>query len=165
MGLRLPKNQFVTNYTSGGEYLVEITHQNYQGYYYEYNNKAYAGKFFSIKAPRLIKKGSNEVNKLLLNPSTAQYAISSGVKLPSTDKIISLPDNRYRELDFYCKKINDAVIKIIKEEDYLTLKSNPLYQTTYIGTYNGQYQSPEYADNELPGIKIFKESELDKGRE
>ena len=40
MALKLPKNQIATSkYTSGGEYVTDKEYKNYQGYYYELNNK------------------------------------------------------------------------------------------------------------------------------
>jgi hypothetical protein len=146
MGLKLPKNQFVTNYTSGGEYIVEKTYQNYQGYYYEYNNKAYAGKFFSIKSPRLIKKGSDEVNKLLLDPATAQYAAISGVKLNKDEFkhhyfIPSEEELKKREaIRYFAKKTNTnpIIIREVNKESYDSLSNNPLYTTIKLRNYLNQ---------------------------
>jgi hypothetical protein len=166
MGLRVPQNQIVTSkYTTGGEYLVESTYKNYQGYYYEYNDVTYAGKEFNIKSPILIKKGSDDVNKLLLNPKTAQYAAISGIKI-NDNKINSLPklnttinSDKGGELflAFYYKKKNEnpIIIRAISEESYLALQNEPIYQTTYVGTYQGKTKSIDEADREMPGLKIF----------
>jgi len=166
MGLRVPQNQIVTSkYTTGGEYLVEETYKNYQGYYYEYNDVTYAGKEFNIKSPVLIKKGSDDVNKLLLNPKTAQYAAISGIKI-NDGKIHSLPKSNISfvtnndgvvPLAFYYKKKNEnpIIIRAISEESYQTLQSDPIYQTTYVGTYQGKPKSIDEADREMPGLKIF----------
>ena len=165
MGLRVPQNQIVTSkYTAGGEYLVEDTYRNYQGYYYEYNDATYAGKEFNIKSPVLIKKGSDDVNKLLLNPKTAQYAAISGIKI-NDGKIHSLPKSHTTNSDkggelfltFYYKKRNEepTIIRVIDEQSYLSLQNNPVYQTTYTGTYQGKPKSIDEADKEVPGLKIF----------
>jgi hypothetical protein len=160
MRIRVPKNQILkSKYTSGGEYIVESTHKPYQGYYYELNGKTFAGKEFNEQAPVIIKLTSNNINPALLNPQTNLYTSLSKINL-QIPSITSVPNNLSKELNFYCKKINNNVIKIINEESYLSVKSHPLYQSTYIGTYKGQYQSPEQADLQLPGVKVFKESEL-----
>ena len=165
MGLRVPQSQIVTSkYTSGKEYIFNSTYREYIGYYYELNGKLFAGKEFSTTSPELIRMDSNKVNSLLTHPSTYVYGKISGVKIPNI-KITQLPNDLSRELNFYCKKINDNNIKIINEENYISLKSNPLYQTTYLGIYKGKYQSTEQAEIQLPGIKAFRDSELKEGRE
>ena len=110
MGLRVPQNQIVTSkYTSGKEYIFNSTYREYIGYYYELNGKLFAGKEFSTTSPELIRINSNKVNNLLTHPSTYVYGKISGVKIPNI-KITQLPNDLSKELNFYCKKINDNSI-------------------------------------------------------
>ena len=132
MAIRIPSNQIVTSkYTSGGEFIVELTNAAYQGYYYELNNNLYAGKTFDIKSPKLIK--IKDRNTLLNRGlSTAIFSLVSGItsKTLSTPKITSLPGGSARgnnEIRFYCKKINEPnLIKEINEDDFKSLQTNPI---------------------------------------
>jgi hypothetical protein len=185
MGLRLPQNQAVTSkYTSGKEYMFNSTYREYIGYYYELNGKTFAGKEFNINALELIRFNSGKVNDLLTHPSTYIYGKISGTKITQT-KITSLPqptppstndlyettsenqginsrvssltllNDPSTSLQFYCSKINSNIIKLIDENTYVKLQSDPLYKTTYIGTYNNKTQTPNDAEKQLPGIKAF----------
>lgn len=158
MALRIPTNQIVTSkYTVGKEYLVLSTYKEYQGYFYEINNKFFAGKEFSTSALELIKMNSDKVNSLLLNPKTSTYGKLSKIKL-SNNKIISLPvggnskEGDLEEINFYCKKITTNVIKRIDEETYNLLQNDPLYQTTFVGKYNSQTKLLSQAEEQMPGI-------------
>jgi hypothetical protein len=185
MGLRVPQSQIVTSkYTSGKEYIFNSTYREYIGYYYELNGKLFAGKEFSTVASELIKIDSNKVNNLLTHPSTYIYGKISGVKIPQ-NKITSFPlttpnANDFPQLlsenpgvnskvasvvsldpfsnnlvQFYCSKINSNIIKLIDENIYVKLQNDPLYQTTFIGTYNNKTQTSEVAETQLPGINAF----------
>jgi len=164
MALRIPQNKIVkSKYTTGKEYMFETTYREYQGYYYELNGKLFAGKEFNSNAPILIKINSDNVNKLLTNPQTYAYGRVSGTKV-KTNKIVSLPQSDTSSLidkggeyflQFYCSKINSNIIKSIDEQTYVNLQSNPLYKTTYIGTYNNKNQIPDDAEKQLSGIKTF----------
>jgi hypothetical protein len=158
MALRIPSNQIVTSkYTVGKEYLVLSTHKEYQGYFYEINNKFFAGKEFNTSALELIKIDSDKVNSLLLNPATATYGKLSGIKLKN-NKITSQPvggnskEGNLEEVNFYCKKINTNLIKKIDGETYDLLQNDPLYQITFVGKYNSQNKLLEEAEQEVPGI-------------
>ncbi len=164
MAVKAPKNKIVIKYTSGGEYLVEKTYQSYQGYYYEFNNKIYAGKEFNSNSPILIKKGSEKVNTLLTNPSTITYGAISGIKLLSS-KISSIPfnlndlnlNNLKANLLFLCSKVNENPprIKQIDEETYTSLQENPLFKTTFVGTYQNKTKSIEEANRDIPGVQAL----------
>jgi hypothetical protein len=167
MPIKVPQNQIITKYTSGREYVIEKTNAPYKGFYCEINGKAYTGKEYissgvSGSLP-LMKITSEKYNKLLLNPNTALYGVLSGVNVKNTP-IISHPksdtDNMVDRggelfLHFYCKKVNDILIKEIDENTYNKLKIDPLYQTTYIGSYKNKYQSIEQADTQVNGLKLF----------
>jgi len=159
MGLRVPQNQIVTSkYTAGGEYLVKETYKNYQGYYYEYNNKIYAGKEFNISSPVLMKKGSDEVNKLMLNPQTALYAALSGVKIPD-QKPISLIFQYESDVRYFSYHTTKKLIKEISQESFSSLQSNPIYTTISL-SYKGGFNDNELdqAELKIPGIKTFTDT-------
>jgi hypothetical protein len=155
----IPKNSIAIKSTSGGEYVELKTNTSYKGYYYEYKNKLYAGREF-VTSGSIELVGVNDTNKLLNNPSTNIYSFASGItsqtlQTPSINVVqsgIYLSDS---VTHFYYKKYNSDIIKEIDESTYLTLKTNPIYITTYIGQYNGVNQTIAQADNQLPGLNLF----------
>jgi len=161
MGIRIPKNQTVeSKYTSGGEFMFISTQNEYKGYYYELNNKIYAGEKFDPNNPEIVKIKSDKYNTLLGSAATYIYGVVSGVKIPSNKPTsIPLPSNPdiidKNTLQFYCKKTNSDIIKVIDEETYVSLQKDPIYQTTFTGTYNNKTQTPDDADKQLPGVKAF----------
>jgi hypothetical protein len=159
MAIRIPLNQIVTSkYTIGKEFMYESTYKEYQGFYYEFNNKFFTGREFNINSPELIKINSDNVNILKQNPKTKRYSAVSNQKIYKENKIVSqptggnTPEANLDEINFYCKKINTNVIKRIDGETYTLLQNNSLYQTTFVGKYNGQDQSLALAEIQIPGI-------------
>ena len=160
--MRYPKNQLKENlYTSGGEFVNAATNAPYQGYYYEYQNGTYAGKEFNPTASQIIRINSPKQNKLLNSSPTAVYSLVSGITsqtlnktkpqtLPSITEKISNRSTR-----FFYKKYNDNIIKEVDENNYKSLQSQPVYQTTFIGTYNGKNQTINEADQQVSGVKAF----------
>ena len=157
----VPKSYIVTvKYTSGGEFVESSSNAPYQGYYYELNNKFYSGKEYSPTAPEIIRIQSPERNRLLNNIPTAIYSLISGItsKSISAPPIKILPSEKYsinKSIRFFCKKINSDIIKEIDEQTYKSLQSQPIYQTTFIGIYNGKTQTVDQADQQVPGLKAF----------
>jgi hypothetical protein len=158
----IPKNNIVpSKYTSGGDFVNAATNAPYQGYYYEYQNGTYAGQEFNPTASQIIRVNSPKQNKLLNSLPTAIYSLVSGVTsqtlnkpkpqtLPTvTDKVSD------RSTRFFYKKYNDNIIKEVDENGYKSLQSQPVYQTTFIGTYQGKNQSVEQAESQLQGLKAF----------
>ena len=139
MRIRVPKNQIIKNkYTSGGEYIVESTHQPYQGYYYELNGKLFTGKEYSPSASVLIKVTKDNINPLLAKGSTYLYGLLSGVKLSNLKPSSHIfqktdPNERYADR-FFIKKVNDnpPIIKEINEDTYKQFQNDPLYVSTKI---------------------------------
>ncbi len=164
MGLRIPQNQIIPNkYTSGNEYMLKDTQIEYKGYYYEASGRIYAGKEFNINNPEIVRINQDNVNGLLGRASTYLYGVLSGIELPTSDipsQPLSLGENLYdREgnlfTKFFCKRRNSnpIVIKEIDEDTYISLQKNPLFETTYIGEYQGIFKSIEEAENEVKGIE------------
>ncbi len=159
MALRIPQNQTVTSkYTTGKEYLLLNTHKEYQGYYYELNNKFFAGKEFNINAPEIVKITSDKVNKLLLNPSTETYGNISNIKL-NNQKPFSYyfnkdtTDNTFR---YFTKKVNENIIKEINKDNYDQIITNPLYVSVAL-YYQSNFDENELneAEKKIPGIKEY----------
>jgi len=169
MPLSIPKNQIIFNYTSGKEYLVLSTQKEYQGHYYEINNKFFAGKEFNANAPEIIKKSSPKaITNPQQNSNVETYDKISNLKLKSSPEIVSLPTNNLSNLydklgslftKFFCKKkdITPILIKQINENTYIKLQKDPFYETTFIGEYKGTYQTIEDSEQQLPGIISFTE--------
>ena len=159
----VPKNVIVTSkYTSGNEFVIAKTSNPYQGYYYEFNGKIFAGKEFNSKNPEILKKDSNSVNKLLnRSNSTVIYSLISGVtsQMLSTPPVASVPSivdrTSIKSVKFFYKKYNDNLIKETDENGYKSLQSQPVYQTTFVGTYNGTTQTVDQANQQVPGVKAF----------
>ena len=165
--MRIPSNIIIAeSYTIGKEFIYENTYKEYQGYYYELSNKFFAGKEFNPNAPRLLKLESSEVNPLKLNPATSIYANLTKVKI-SNNIINSFPQinsNSYDKggevfLKFYYKKnnVNPILIKQIDEKTYFNLENDPMYQTTYIGTFKDNTITPDEAYSKMIGLKEFIE--------
>jgi hypothetical protein len=163
MAIRIPQNQIVeSKYTVGKEYLLLSTHKEYQGYYYELNNKTFAGKEFNTNAPEIIKITSDKVNPLLLNTATYLYGLLSKVKINNTKfnslsklddpDIDTFPDITEVTNTYYSKKINSNIIKQISKETFSELQSNPLYVTTSVNPDNSNIDE---ADKIIPGLKDF----------
>lgn len=156
----LPSNIVTTKYTPGGEFVNILTNVAYQGYYYEYNNRTYAGNQFNINAPEIVKINSQNHNKLYNNTQTAIYSVSSGIKSKdiTATPVSSLPYpgiSLTTSTKFFYKKHNDNVIKKIDEDGYKSLQKNPIYQTTFVGTYNNKTQTIDQANQQVPGLKAF----------
>lgn len=165
--MRIPSNIVVTGkYTIGKEYMYLNSYKEYQGYYYELNNKIFAGEKFSTNSPELIKIESDKVNTLLTRAATYTYGFLSKIKIPNNIVSASPQENSnsYDKggevfLKFYCKKnnINPILIKQIDEKTYFNLKNDPIYQTIYIGTFKNKTITPDQAYSQMIGLKEFVE--------
>jgi hypothetical protein len=170
MAIRIPSNQVVeSKYTQGGEYILLSTHREYQGYYYELNNKLFAGKEFNINAPEIIKLTSDKVNKLLLNPSTKDYGKLSNIKIQST-QIRSIPNAPTNEeydagfkIRYFIKKVNETSfinIKEVNKDTFDNLQFNPLYQTLKVKyDLSATEEQTNDLDKKMPGLKAFLQDE------
>jgi hypothetical protein len=176
MPIRVPQNQIVTSkYTAGKEYIFNDTYREYIGYYYELNNKFFAGKEFNTNSPELIRMNSDSINRLLTNPFTYLYGKISKIKLNNNKftPIYFLPSEdeakKGQVLRYFAQKINfnPILIKEIDKETYNKLVSDPLYITVSIINYivgdalddNNNYifdvDSLDKAEKQMPGIKAF----------
>lgn len=164
--MRVPKNIIQTGkYTSGGEFVEEKTNKPYQGYYYELNGSLYTGREYSIDAIKIIKK--QDQNQLYNSSNTALFSLVSGItsqqlSVPSINStnVNSLSDEglrSYSSTRFFIQKINvnPIIIKEVDEKSYISVRGNPLYKTTFIGTYNNINQTTDQAEAQMPGLKTF----------
>ena len=77
--LKAPINQVVeSQYTSGNTFREVSTLKNYQGYYYEYNNKYFVGKTFDVNAAEL-EVIPKKPNPFLSNLSSFAYGVAAGI--------------------------------------------------------------------------------------
>jgi hypothetical protein len=164
MAVRVPQNQVVeSKYTIGKEYLLVNTYKEYQGYYYELNNKFFAGKEFNTNAPELIKITSDKINNLKLNPKTSTYSNISNANLSDNKIIPSLPIvfNFGDAYLYFAKKLNSNPVKIIhiSEEDYNNnLGKNLLYSYTKVEcNQEWGFNITDQNIKDIPEIEIFLE--------
>jgi hypothetical protein len=155
--MRIPANIITENkYTIGKEYINKKTHKPYQGYYYELNNKFFAGKEFNNNAPELIKIKSDQVNNLLLTAAT--YIFGSLSKLKLTDQKIPSFFFKYESnIRYFTVKFNaKSLIKEISKETFDQIQNNPLYLSVFL-SYDGGFNDNELneAEIKIPGIKTF----------
>jgi hypothetical protein len=157
--MRIPLNTINTEkYTIGKEFIFESTYKEYQGYYYEYNNKTFVGREFNPKALRLLKLGSSEVNPLKLNPATSVYANLKEIKIYN-NKIPSIP---FQPIDsgtkYLAKQLNSNPIRIVFTTKDAWENSNiyPEYIFTSID-YQSEFGFDITEENvkAIPEIRIF----------
>lgn len=170
MALRIPPNKIINNYTAGKEYILESTYKEYIGYYYELNNKIFAGKEFNSNAPILLKKGSNSINKLIENTQTQVYGKVSGIKIPQTkfqSSLFSPTEEDYQKgivIRYFTQKlnINPILIKEINKESYNQIQKDPLYKSISIIWKLEGDNTPTIneAEKQMSGISIFLQDSL-----
>ena len=159
--MKVPLNIIQTDkYTSGDEFVEEVTNKPYQGYYYELNGSLYTGKEYSIDAIKIIKK--QDQNQLYNSSNTALFSLVSGITSQQLAPTL-VKGNPFSEfshgddLTFYSRQlnVNPIIIKSIDEKTYISLQGNPLYKTTFIGNYNGFIQNADQAYSQMPGLETF----------
>ena len=164
--MRIPSNIILKDkYTIGKEYIYSDTYEPYQGFYYEVSNKFFAGKDFDPNAREIIKKDSTQVNRLLLNPKTAEYGRISNVQLPISTPpppqpnfFENVPDGLEEYDAYFYKRIigKNILIKQIDKETYGKYRNNPVYQVIKVKIDNSDTRIlPEElarADKEMPGF-------------
>ena len=155
--MRVPANIITENkYTIGKEFINKKTHKLYQGYYYELNNKFFAGKEFNNNAPELIKIKSDQVNNLLLQAATYVFGSLSKVKL-TDQKIPSFFFKYESNIRYFTSKFNaKSLIKEISKETFDQIQNDPLHLSVSL-SYDGGFNDNELneAEIKIPGIKAF----------
>jgi hypothetical protein len=156
--MKVPANIIIENkYTLGNELIFAKTYKEYQGYYYEINDKLFAGREFDPKALQLIRIDSVDINLLKLNSKTSTYGNLTKVTLPN-NRIISIPFMFESGLKYIAKQLNSSPIRLffVSKETYEREKTNPLYSFTLV------FFEPEFGftitdinRKEIPEIDIF----------
>ena len=161
--IRIPKNIIIeAKYTQGNEYMYTNTQNPYQGYYYELNDKIFAGKEFSVDANELQRITPSNINTFLTKASTYVYGVLSGIKLNNTipASIVAGNSDKIGGLRYFYKKINvtPMIIRETNEETYKNLNNDPSYQ--FVTVLYDEFNLPDQnslnnAEKQLPGIKDF----------
>jgi hypothetical protein len=156
--MRVPANIITENkYTIGKEYIDKKTHKLYQGYYYELNNKFFAGREFNNNAPELIKIKSDQVNNLLLQAATYVFGNLSRVKI-NDQKPPSFFFKYESNIRYFTAKVNTnpLIIKEINKETFDQIQNDSLYSSVLL-SYDGGFNDKELndAESKIRGIKTF----------
>jgi len=165
MDIRIPSNQIVkSKYTIGKEYMYKDTYREYQGYYYELNNKLFTGKEFDSNAPELILIPKNNnvpsgFNILLTKASTYAYGKISGTKLNNTKLPSIQPSLLISNIKYLAKENNSFPLKIIfiSEDIYNeNLQNNILYSFTKVYfSYQSGWVITDQNRKDIPEIDLF----------
>lgn len=165
MAIRIPSNQIIYNYTSGGEYTVKTTYEDYQGYYYTLNGNTYAGRSFDINNPMLVStmtlpsrtdpiKIYEAVSKIDLSTFLKENLNITSIDFGSTaksDEAIERHVSRY-----FVKSAKDNIVKETTEDIYNKVQNNPIYQTyTVKFIYSMNDKEIDQIEKIFPGIKPF----------
>ena len=135
----VPKNSIIENqYTLGSEFSKKNVGGVYQGYYCIVGNKYYTGRTYTNTSIELVKI-------VAPNPITSSFNSS-------------FPNNRFDER-YFAKKINfnPILIREINKESFITLSSDPFYQTLSINgieIFSGS-KALDQANQQMPGLKAF----------
>jgi hypothetical protein len=167
---QVPANQITYKYTSGNEYMFVSTQRNYQGHYYEFNDKVYAGKEFNINAPELIRITSKNLNPFLSQVASIVYGKLTKVKINniSPQSYIFNPDkvNTNDVIRYFIANIknNPLIIKEVNEKVFGEFQNNPIYISVALPYQNSFKESDlKEAEKKMPGITIFVNSTYSPG--
>lgn len=156
--MKVPANIISENlYTIGGEFVYANSYENYQGYYYEINDKFFVGKVFDPFAPRLLKLDSSDIDPLRLNPQTSKFAGLRRTRIPS-NRISSIPLELTGGEKYLAKQIGSNPVRIIFTTKYVWDN-----QTQYPGyIFTSVLYEPEFGfkitesnKRDIPEIDIF----------
>jgi hypothetical protein len=165
--MKVPSNIIETGkYTIGKEFINTADNKEYQGYYYQINNKYFAGKEFNNKAPELKKIDDYYYTLYNINKEYSRLT-KLNLKTLQSPKTIHNPDMSNKDyngedfLTYYAKKINSSPILIreINKETYLQLQNNSIWQVISLLTTQGDggisIEEINKAEKEMPGIKAW----------
>jgi hypothetical protein len=157
VNMKVPANTIEVKYTSGNELVYNFNYKYYQGYYYEFNDRLFAGKEFNINALELIKADSKEVNTSLTNPKTFLYGTLSKIK-PNNSKPTSIIYKYNSSIRYFLAHVvnKPLIIKEVNKETYNSFQNNSYYISVAL-TFDGGFNNIELEEAEIkmPGIKTF----------
>ena len=158
--MKVPSNIITTGkYTIGGEFINKNNYKPYQGYYYELNNKFFAGKEFNVNAPEIIKTSSVASKPLFNKVDTNLFDRISGF-IPTLIKFSSFLYNNESSIRYFSKQnnISPTLIREVDKKTFEQFKLSPLYSAISL-SYNTR---TGFIDNEIkeaektiPGITEF----------
>jgi len=158
--MKVPSNIIVkSQYTVGKEFIYADSYENYQGYYYEMNNKYFVGRVFDPNALEILKVNSDKVDKLKLNSKLFTFISLLKTKIPAITKIPSVQPDGKKLTRYFAKKLNynPILIKEVDEDTSIQLQSDPTYQILSLTLPASDYDPAilDEADKKMPGIKAF----------
>jgi hypothetical protein len=158
MSIKIPSNQIKYNYTNGNEFIIVSNNLKYKGYYYEINNKFYAGKIFNINNSEIKKLNSSNINLLLNKFQTYVYGLISNNNIKFQQPIKSYQYDNISLFRYFTTKINikPSTIKEIDKITFESLINDPLYKTVSL-SYNGEFIENELnnAEKIIPGLRQY----------
>jgi hypothetical protein len=159
-----PKNLIKVKNASAGEFVYKDTNAPFSGSYYELNSKLYEGDSFRFGTPELVI--TENANQLYNNSDTFIYSYISGITSQTLAEPIIIPVEDPGTSLFYYTQVNiqPAFVREIDEQTYLSLQGNPLYKTTFAGTYKGVLQTLDEADRQVPGVANLRLASSGDGR-
>ena len=141
--MRPPLNTIMLNkYTIGDEFVLASSKADYQGYYYEFQGRFFAGKTFNNLSPEIVKKeptfemsfeeGEDDNSRSISFMSTSSKFPSLPLNDPNNPVFLALDiQDNTDSFRYFAKQVNTnpILIKEISKETFNNLQSNPLYQT------------------------------------
>jgi hypothetical protein len=151
-----PANIILTNkYTVEGEFVNKKTYEPYQGYYYELNNRFFAGKSFNSNSPEIVKVSS-------LNPNLLASSDAKLFKNLSRFNFNSIQPNAqqytYESNARYFlsqNNITPILIKEVSKETFQQFSNNPLYNSVVLTEGGLDEGEVRQAERKMPGITVF----------
>jgi hypothetical protein len=163
--MRPPKNQILENlYTSGNEYLLAKTYNNYVGYYHSVSGKKYVGATYSPNSIELVPYTQNrEVAAYNLSQIDPVYmrinpSIINTIKKDEFPIVrvnyIPTKEPSYR---FFIKRINEvnASILEVNKPTYLNARATNFYYTLTIFWDPNKPSNYTEFEPQMPGIDSF----------
>jgi hypothetical protein len=149
-----PSNIISTNkYTVEGEFVDKKTYEPYQGYYYELNNRFFAGKSFNSDSPEIVKVSS--LNPTLLANSDARLfknLFNFNSAQLNTQQYTYESNARY----FLSQNnVSPILIKEVSKETFQQFSNNSLYNSVILTEGGLNENEVRQAEKKMPGITIF----------
>lgn len=180
--MRIPANKIIENQsTSGGEYMVKSSQQEYQGQYYILGNSYYASAKFDPNAAELVKLSTSDSNVLLNQASTFEYGqLNTNSSLTNLLSIPIIQNIKYQATSndvtngyivrYFCQQLNviPLLIKEIDETTYNLLLNNSIYLVISLNYYllthdttDGNFKPEDLANAnaKMVGLNTFLSSQ------
>lgn len=131
------------------------TQNEYKGYYYELNNKIFAGEKFDPNNEEIVKIQSDIFNKLLGKASSYIYGAVSGIKIDSKKPASSI--YRYNsDVRYFTYQTTKKLIKEVNEDTFNSIQTNPIYTSVKLTFVSGFKEGElKEAEKKIPGITDF----------